>query len=503
MSNAKLKEGLGEIARTVAVLPGVPPTDVEFVGQKVSSISAKIDKTNGMDIASVPPQVESLNPKPACAASSPGSPMGIVGVLAALPMLTELASGEEEWLCSVGVASHESDLDGEQGTHSDALDDLHQQSCDCADSVKDIDESADCGIQATIDVILDLLAALKDCPLVALGSTVLAPILEGLVCIEGTVDDRNDSIDQCYDGLEQLCDGAGETTPPATKQYTPAGECPPAPASAPVPEACPPAPPAPPAHPAPEHVPAPPVAECPPEQAPRPAELPEPVADAPALSQVTVPAAAGLDTGVNINVNVDVDVTLGADGAVQQTPVAQTPVAQTVPAQCPNSFVPAPPAVPPIGPAGDCVVNHVIAGLEAFGQSVAECLAQIECPAEPVVDCPEPEPEPDCPEEKPEPEPEPEPDCPEDKPEPVQEQPECPEGTIPPPPELAEVKEPPPPPKKALMEAAAVSGAEAVPEQQEMQVEAPVAEQPAETPAEKAQPEQAGESHRARKTGGW
>jgi len=193
---------------------------------------------------------------------------------------------------------------------------------------------------------------------------------------------------------------------------------------------------------------------------------------------------------VNINVNVDVDVTLGADGAVQQTPVVQTPVAQTVPAQCPNSLVPAPPAVPPIGPAGDCVVNHVIAGLEAFGQSVAECLAQIECPAEPVVDCPEPEPEPDCAEEKPEPEPE----CPEEKPEPVQEQPECPEGTIPPPPELAEVKEPPPPPKKALMEAAAVSGAEEVPEQQEMQMEAP---------AEKAQPEQAGESHRARKTGGW
>lgn len=477
MSNAKLKEGLGEIARTVAVLPGVPPTDVEFVGQKVSCISAKIDKTNGMDIASVPPQVESLNPKPACAASAPGSPVGIVGVLAAVPMLTELASGAEEWLCSVGVASHESDLDGEQGTHSDALDDLHQQSCDCADSVKDIDESADCGIQATIDVILDLLAALKDCPLVALGSTVLAPILEGLVCIEGTVDDRNDSIDQCYDGLEQLCDGAGATTPPATKQYTPSGECPPAPAPAPVPEACPPAPPA---HPAPEPVPAPPVAECPPEQAPRPAELPEPVADAPALSQVTVPAAAGFDAGVNINVNVDVDVTLGADGAVQQTPVAQT-----VPAQCPNSFVPAPPAVPPVGPAGDCVVQHVITGLEAFGQSVAECLAQIECPVEPVVDCPEPEPES-------------EPDCPEDKPEPVQEQPECPEGTIPPPPELAEVKEPPPPPKKALMEAAAVSGAEAVPEQQEMQME-----EPADAPAEKAQPEQAGESHRARKTGGW
>lgn len=44
------------------------------------------------------------------------------------------------------------------------------------------------------------------------------------------------------------------------------------------------------------------------------------------------------------------------------------------------------------------------------------------------------------------------------------------------------------------MEAAAVSGAEAVPEQQEMQME---------EPAEKAQPEQAGESHRARKTGGW
>lgn len=480
MSNAKLKEGLGEIARTVAVLPGVPPTDVEFVGQKVSSISAKIDKTNGMDIASVPPQVESLNPKPACAASAPGSPVGIVGVLAAMPMLTELASGSEEWLCSVGVASHESDLDGEQGTHADALDDLHQQSCDCADSVKDIDESADCGIQATIDVILDLLAALKDCPLVALGSTVLAPILEGLVCIEGTVDDRNDSIGECYDGLEQLCDGAGATTPPATKQYTPAGECPPAPAHAPVPGPCPPAPPGPPAHPAPEHVPAPPVAECPPEQAPRPAELPEPVPDAPALSQVTVPAAAGLDAGVNVNVNVDVDVTLGADGAVQQTPVAQT-----VPAQCPNSLVPAPPAVPPIGPAGDCVVQQVIAGLEAFGQSVAECLAQIECPVEPVVDCPEPEPEP-------------EPDCPEEKPEPVQEQPECPEGTIPPPPELAEVKEPPPPPKKALMEAVAVSGAEAVPEQQEMQME-----EPAEAPAEKAQPEQAGESHRARKTGGW
>lgn len=518
MSNTKLKEGLGEIAREVAVLPGITLADVALVGEKTLSITAKIDKTNGLDFSAVSQEIGQLNPKTTLASSAapvPESPAGLVGALAAVPMLTELTAEMEDWLASVGVADHENNLDGEQGTHSDALDDLHSQSCDCADSIEEIDASADCGMQTTIDVILDLIAAFKNYPLVDVGSTVLAPILEGLLCIEGTVDDRNNSIGDCYNGLRQLCDDAGQTTPPAPKHYSPpVAECPPPAAPAPAPEACPTTPaqtaptptPAPPA-PAPQPVAPQPVAECPPERAPAPPPAPEtaPKPAAPAPSHTTVPASAGLGAGVNINVTIDANIDVGLNGAV-----AEAPAAPTLPAQCPDPVIPAPPAVPPVGPAGECVVNQIVAGLEAFGQSVAECLEQIECPVEPAEDCPEPEPEP-------EPEPTPEPECPEETPEPARKpepepepepvsQPECEEGTIKPPAELAEVKEPPPPPKKGLVEPAiAVSGEDGA------QAEQPVEQQPteqsadtaAEQPANDAQSEDQGEQHRARKTGGW
>ena len=513
MSNTKLKEGLGEIAREVAVLPGITLADAAFVGEKTLSIAAKIDKTNGLDFSTVSREIGQLNPTTTLASSAapaPDSPAGLVGALAAVPMLTELTAEMEDWLASVGVAGHENDLDGEQGTHSDSLDDLHSQSCDCADSIEEIDASADCGMQTTIDVILDLIAAFKNYPLVELGSTVLAPILEGLLCIEGTVDDRNNSIGDCYDGLQQLCDDAGQTTPPAPKHYSPpAAECPPP--AAPAQEACPttPAQAAPSPAPAPQPVAPQPVAECPPEQAPAPAPAPEPAPKpaTPAPAHTTVPASAGLGADVNINVTIDANIDFGLNGSVPEAPMAPT-----LSAQCPNPAIPAPPAVPPVGPAGECVVNQVVAGLEAFGQSVAECLEQIECRAEPVDDCPEPAPEPEpeptpepeCPEETPEAEPEPAPK-PEPEPEPVS-QPECEEGTIEPPAELAEVKEPPPPPKKGLVEPAiAVSGEEAAQVEQqpnEQQTEQP-ADKPAEQPAKEAQPEDEGEQHRARKTGGW
>ena len=536
MSNTKLKEGLGEIAREVAVLPGVTATDASFVGEKVLTISAKIDKTNGMNMSALPAQVGSLNPS---ASSSPVRRVtgpGILGVLAGLPLVADLISGAADWLGSIGIADHEEKLDKEQSEHSDTLDDLHGRSCECADSVKEIDETADRGCQDIIDVILGIITALKNSPLLQLGSAALGPICDGLLSIEDTVDDRNKTIGECFEGLQQLCDAAGETQPPAPKQYTPAEECPPAPPAcppaqeapkpAPAPEPGPttPAqatqPPAPAPAPAPAQAPTPvpqsqPVPECPPSPVPAPASTPAVESAPPATSttpipptQTTVPAA----TGTGLNVNITVDANLGcpppAIPAVAETPPA--PPAPMTPANCPPPAVPAPPAVPPVGPAGECVVAQVVAGIEAFGQSVAECLSQIECPVEPNVPAEPAEPvepaavTPEWPQPEPEPVKNPEPECPEPepKPEPVaQPEPECPEGTIAPPPELAEVKEPPPPPKKGLVAPMGVGGAEAVPEPEPT----PSQEQPApsEPPAEHQQPKQQDEQHRARKTGGW
>lgn len=475
MSNTKLKEGLGEIAREVAVLPGISFADAAYVGQKIMSISAKIDMTNGLDTSAWTNEFAALNPKASSSAASGAAPEGIVGLLAALPVLGQLAPGTHDWLSTIGIGGHEQELDEEQGSHSDTLDGLHDNSCDCADSVNTIDETADNGMQSTIDVILDLIAALKDCPLVELGSVVLTPIVEGLLSIEGTVDDRNDAIGECYDGMKQLCDDAENAQPPAPKQYAPPAASPAAAPACPVAAAEPASAPAAAPVPAPEqaHVPSPAPA---PEPATAPAPTPPEVPTAPAM------AAAG-GGGVNITVNVDVNMDVGCAQAESQMP----PVG-TLPAQCLNPAIPAPPAVPPVGPAGDCVVKQVVAGLEAFGQMAAECLEQVECPVEP-------EPEQDCPEEPPvpEPEPAPEPDpAPEPAPEPDTEpvaQTECPEdeGTITPPPELAEVKEPPPPPKKGLVEPMAVSGAEPV-EQAPVQVE---------------QPDEQDDQQRARTTGGW
>lgn len=555
MSNTKLKEGLGAIARGVALLPGVTLSDAASVEHKTRAISAKIDQTNGLDTTVWPHEMELLNPKAGAVVPATDNSAGVVAVLAAVPLLAELDSGAGDWLNSIGVANHERNLDGEQSDHAAALDELHNQSCGCADSVQNIDDAANLGMQQTIDVLLDLIAALEHCPLVELGSLVLGPIMEGLLCIEGTVEDRNESIGNCYDNLEQLCDDAGSTVSPPLKQYTPSGvsagtsqECPPVPAPAPPApvaaapepqtpkaETCPTtpaqAPPAPvetpePTSPEPQIQPQP-VAECPPvaerepdlkpeakpdttpeskpeselspapetEQTPHTPETPEtPV-------QTTAPVAAATGAEVKLDITIDANIDYGL-------PVAEVPDTQTIPAhvnpeqtvhgQCPNPALPVPPSVPPVGPGGDCLVKHVIAGLEAFGRVVAECLAQFEIPAEPAADLPEPELEPEV-----EPDVKPVSDCPDPEPEPEPEQPvtqpECDEETIAPPPELAEVKEPPPPPKKGLVEPAAVGGAEPDPQPEPEAA----AEGTAEESMKDAAPQDTGDEHRARKTGGW
>jgi len=561
MSNTKLKEGLGEIAREVAVLPGVTSADASFVGEKVLTISAKIDKTNGLDPSGLPQQVGTVNPtatpsmNPVVGKFGRGvGPGGILGLLSAVPFVAELASGVADWLGNIGIADHEQKLDEEQSNHSDTLDNLQEQSSECAGSVKEIDETADRGMQEIVDVLLGLIASLKSCPLVQLGSAALSSICEGLSSIESTVDDRNKSIGECFDGLKKLCEDAGGSQPPAPKQYCSSGEsstpppaCPPeptapaaspppapapapaptpSPAPAPAPEVCPTTPahaPQPqPQSPAPAPAPAPspgavpqPVPECPP--TPVPASSPLPSAEltpakTPPTPQVTVPATTG--SGLNINIAID------ANLACPPPAVTEIPATPTTPANCPESAVPAPPAVPPVGPAGECIVQQVVAGIEAFGQSVAECLSQIECPVDPVADCPppapapEPEPipvsEPECPEPQPEPAPKPEPECPEEAPAPKPEpepvgKPECPDGTIAPPPELAEVKEPPPPPKKGLVAPMAADGMAAPPEAAPAPEPAPAPAgdgAPADAPAEK-QPDNHDDQQRARKTGGW
>lgn len=563
MSNTKLKEGLGEIAREVAVLPGVTSAEAASVGEKVLNITAKINKTNGLDVSVLPPEVASVNP-PAGSFDAVGARggkktngLGILGALADVSVIGESLPGVERWLESIGIAAQECALDEEQSSHSASLDDLHSQSCGCVDSVQQIDDTANRGMQNIIDVLLGLLSVMRRNPLVHVGTAVLKPIFEGLLSIECTVDDRNESISQCYDQLQKMCDEAGNTQPPAPKSYSPADECPtpppacppeapaqvaPAPV-APAPVDCPttpaqaPQPVTPAVPPTADVTPLPkPAPECPP--APPTGSVTDPVPSQPAPPpQVTAPAATSSGVTINISVDADLGCPPTATPPEQNMPAAPevpaapaVPPTVTVPAQCPSPALPAPPAVPPVGPAGDCIIKQVVAGIEAVGQTVAECVSQIECPEpepapepecpeeppvpepEPEPECPEeppaPEPEPECPEEppapEPEPEPKPEPECPEEPPAPEPEpkpaaQPDCPEGTITPPPELAEVKEPPPPPKKGLVAPMSVNGGEPAP----MQEPAPAGEDaPAEEPVEPHEENQ-DDSQRARTTGGW
>lgn len=549
MSNVQLKNGLDTIVRELSTLPGVPAAASAQAGARVASISAKIDWTNGLDTGAVPPEMKHINPK------NNGQSAGLLGALTGLPRVgADGSAGDNEWLRGIGIAGHEDALDTEQNDHSENLDQLVRQSSECADSVKKIDSAANTGIQILINILLSLIHSAKIAPLLKLGASVAAPILQGLLSIENTVDDRNKSIGGCYDGLRQLCEGAGEKTPPSPKQYAPAEkcappadepkpapepvpECEPAPEPAPAPkpaaapEPCPPEPAKPaveqpsPVKPVPEQVIAP---ECPPTT---PADAAPPEPGAPPASQPTVPTQVKEPLSSLPPLAVPPQTTVETPPAPTPTPPSPTTAAgsggsmnitvtidaavdnecpPTIPQAAPSTpVVPVPQAVPPVGPAGECVVAQVVAGLEAFGQTVVECLEQIDCPQEPVDDCPPPEPAPepkpapvaDCPEEEPEPEPEPEPvaDCPEESPEP-EPAPECePDGTITPPPELAEVKEPPPPPKKGLVEPAGLGGgeaAEAAPE--------PAPETPAQQPPAEQQPvEPPEEQQRARKTGAW
>lgn len=559
MSNTKLKEGLGAIAREVAVLPGVTVADASSVGEKVLTITAKIDRTDGLDVSGLPGQVASLNPPAHSAGTRIANGSGLLGALADLPLTGETAPGVADWLDSIGIAAHECELDDDQGKHSTALNDLHGQTCGCATSVKQIDDTADRGMQDIVDVLLGLIAALKNSPLVRLGKAILGPICEGLHSIESTVDDRNESISACYENLRKICEETGGTQPPEPKRYSPAPDCPTPPPANPPAKSAPetPAPPAPaapqadecsttpaqahepaaPPKPSPsEAAPAPkPAPECPPSSPPAPVSPAPPAPPAPPVAtpapQITAPASTsgGLNISINVNANLDCP-----QPVVPQTPEVPAPVAppvQTTPASCPSPAIPAPPAVPPVGPAGDCVVKQVVAGIEAFGQSVAECLAQIECPVEPVAangdcpqpepepepvkepepDCPEPEPvkdpEPECPEPEPEPAPEPEPvkqpECPEETPPEPAAQPECDEKTITPPPELAEVKEPPPPPKKGLVAPMAVSGEEPIPEAAPAPEPAPDEQGGSGEGAVEPHADEQDDKQRARKTGEW
>ena len=493
MSNVQLKSGLDAIVRELASVPGVPATASAQVGARVASISAKIDWTNGLDTSAVPPEMAHINPKG-------GGVAGLIGALAGLPRVGSSSSaGDEEWLRSIGIAGHEDLLDQEQCDHSDSLDQLVQKSSECADSVNKIDSAANTGIQMIINILLSLIHSVKGVPFLKLGASVAAPILQGLLSIERTVEDRNESIGGCYDGLRELCDGTCDTPPPDTKKFTSPEKCDSAPAPQPAPKS----------EPCPEPTPAP--ATQPSAAEPCPSTTPAQAAPAPAAPETVTPAKTPPPAV--------------APASATAPPPPQT-VVETTPASCPETSprppaptipaaaglagggvnitvnidanLPVPPSVPPIGPAGDCIVGQVTAGLEAFGQSVADAFSQMECPLPPVEECPEPAPEPqpeaepEC-EEAPVPAPEPQPEA----------EPECDEnGTIAPPPELAEVEEPPAPPKKGLVEPAAMTPpVEQAPVEKPAPAEAQAPQQAVEE--QSAQQQKPEEQQRARKTGAW
>ena len=405
MTNAQVKEGLDAIAREVATVPGISLADVSRIQSHVNTISAKLDWTNGMDTSTLPGQVRRVNPVPSRGGKGSGLSGlgglggGLLGVLSTFApfLFGGGSSGESSWLEDVGISGHEQAQDAEQAEHSDALDELCVQTQCCVDSVKEINDDAEIGINEIIQVVLSLISLLKIHPLVRIGALALGPIVDGLFSIEKTVEDRNESIGCCYQRLDELC-VESDTPPPAPKEY-----CPP---KAQTPPPCPPAPlPTSPAAPAP---------------APTPAPAPAP-APAPSVGSVDLPTAPASAIGVGsgaLNVNFNTNINTNINICPPQIPQLPTP--------------------PQPGPASICLLEQFAAGVECFKQTIEECLPKIEC--EPPAPAPEPEPAPKPKEE----------DC-----LPVQPEPETP------PEKLAHMQEPPPPPKGGSVPAAAESAAAA------------------------------------------
>ena len=355
MSNAQVKEGLDAIAREVAAVPGMSLADVSLIQSHIHSISSKLDCTNGLDNSALPAQVGRVNSAPSLGSKggkggkggglAGGLGGGLLGVLSTFApfLFGQGSSGESSWLEDIGITDHEKNVDAEQSGHSDALDELCRETQRCVDSVKEINDDAAIGMNEIIQVVLTFISMLQLHPLVRIGAVLLGPIIEGLLAIEKTVDDRNESISCCYERLDELCTKT-DTPPPPPKEYCP-------------PEASPP----------PAPIPAPGPAPAPPAPAPAPAPAPSPV---PAPTAPTAPASAfgvgsaGLNLNVNANINVDLSSSLPP---------------------CPTL-----PTVPPTGPAGINLLEQFNVGLEGFKKTVEDCLAQIECPPA----APEPDTEP-------------------------------------------------------------------------------------------------------------
>lgn len=505
MGNALVKDRLNAVAQEAAALPGVSSGDLNQINAKVSDISAKLDWTNGKETGALSTEVARLNPdgtQPGGKSRPGGRPdaWGVVGILVDLAplMFDSIRSRTGDWLRDIGITGHEDNLDEGQLELDRCLEDLCTKTDECVEAVNEIDSNAEDGVLAILEALLMFLSVIRIVPQLRIGATVLMPILEALIHVEKTVDDRNECMRKCYEHLECLYNDAGQLQPPPAKEY-----CPPN-GNAPAPPEREPAAPEQPEQPEQKEPPVdkpsadktpseeplskqpsvkeqPPIgaAEAPvkpagpqaapaPEPAPAPATKAAPVAAPSPSVQAAPPSVESLITPTNpasvvtepagftasaggANLNVNINVGLGGDlGGVPPAPAAPTapPVLPTPPSL---------PAVPPVGPVGQAAIGQFIAGVEEFKNMVMDCLSETELPPAADCECPPeaPETESDTLPEKPAPDHQaPEKPAPEN---PATEQPatEQPEEKLAPPPELAEVKEPPPPPKQSVAPAGA------------------------------------------------
>ncbi|MCQ4622410.1 hypothetical protein [Corynebacterium sp. CCUG 70398] len=485
MGNALVKDRLNAVAQEAAALPGVSSGDLNQINAKVSDISAKLDYTNGKDTSALPTEAARVNPKgdQPGGKSRPGGRSGGWGIVGLLVELAPLAFGAinsaGDWLRDIGITGHEDDLDEGQRELDRCLEDLRTETGECVNAVDEIDSNAEDGVLAILDTLLKFLPLARAVSSPQNEAAALLPVVKALMYVEKTIDDRNESMRQCYEHLESLYDEVGQLPSPSAKEYYPPnGGAPTSPEGEPdtpkqteQPEQKEPP------------VDGPPLKEQPPTgateapvkpagpqaaPAPEPAPGPAPVAapapsvqaappSAESVTMPTIPASVATEPagftasagGANLNVNINVG--LGGDlGGVPPAPAAPTapPVLPTPPSL---------PAVPPVGPVGQAAIGQFIAGVEEFKNMVMDCLSETELPPAADCECPPeaPETESDTLPEKPAPDHQaPEKPAPEN---PATEQPatEQPEEKLAPPPELAEVKEPPPPPKQSVAPAGA------------------------------------------------
>lgn len=223
MSNIETKEALGSITRESSCLSGASDTQIQIIAGLVAGIVGKLDFTAGFNPSSIPAAIKPLTELPD----------GECGVFSSV-------SQGWEWLNPIGIIPQEQRLNLDQRNHVDDLDQLCLQVQQCIDGISTIESEANDGAIAIAETLTSMLKVAGAVPQLSIGAAIAATVIDGLMCISSLIDDRNQSIGDCYEELRCLCDDVSAKEPPEVKKY--AAEPPPQPEKAAPPKPAPPKP---------------------------------------------------------------------------------------------------------------------------------------------------------------------------------------------------------------------------------------------------------------------